>query len=377
MNTTAEDSEKLTHSQAPWSSLVGLLEWSTEVYDSPGPREFRRKLVRAGFGRFRARLDPIMDRPRLERILQLLELAGLDETLQRTGIAEYLLGYRPGLESHIFAALEREAEFVGFPVEERPGVGPMFMEHDLWDCGQLRFLRQGQAHGATLEVHGGIRFSDDGPILRKGLGGDLILGSPFEPFTPAERMRVVWRVDRALSLIAEVPSPTRRYVPECVDLIFARKFGDGQSVHSNSRTGRIGWIFLGNPHIDACSVGKVVEMILHEGLHHDLALREYQVPFLTEDCPTADRMMPSPWTGDLVSERNLSHAILVWFGLACFFERYGNQGELAGFTDQRLSFYRAGFTKGNLARNFESPSHVHPCYLELLDRIQERALSWP
>lgn len=366
METNSALQSQPNHPPGDLAVLVDWLEWGDHPYQPEDPRAFRRALVRRAFRSFRARLDPVLDGPRFERMARAFERGSLEPVLQKTGVAEVLLGYAPGQEELVFQALEREASFFQKPSSDQ----------DVWDAGQTLRLRQGEVVSMSTPLCGGIPFCDDGPVLRQGLSRDKILGTPFTAFTAAEKMKVVWRVDRALELISAVPSPTRSYVPLCVDRIFARKFGAENQVHSNSRTGRIGWIFLGNPHLEECSVGKVIEMILHEGLHHDLALREYKTPFLAEDCPTAERLVPSPWTGNPVAERNLSHAILVWFGLACFFERFGQHPEIAGFTKERLPFYRAGFHQGRLSRHFESPDFVHPSYLALLERIEERAIGW-
>lgn len=343
-----------------------MLQWQEEPYVPEDPWALRKTFVRVAFRRLREQLLRAGRGPELQAIVRAIGAKNFDSILQKAGVAEVLLAYRPGGEAEVVELLGREAAIAGrHPVEGA-----------VWDGSQLVCLEGGDVRDVSIELRGGVRYADDGPYVREGVPGDSILEGPFVPFDEGERSRVRDRVERALDLIAQVPSPTRHYVTHGLRVVFARKFGDGSRVHSNSRTGRIGWIVLGNPHLEACSVGQIVEMILHESLHHDLALREYRAPFMSEESPTRNSSVVSPWTGAKLVEKNLSHAILVWFSLASFFGRFGDRDELAAFTERRLAFYRSGFARGRLADLFGSPEHLHPSYVALLDRIDELARDW-
>ena len=350
------------------SSLAELLQWDTAAYGPSNLWERRHHVVLASFRRLAKRLDWILDQERLRSLVAAVPQPLLKEVLLRTGLAEQVIGSKRGEERRTLDLLARELAFEGVSPASYEGEWNLAQTHQLIECSAVRKATRLEPFSIDL-VH-------CGPLLEANTEGNRIFSGPFVPFSERERARIETTLRTALEVIDAVPSPTKQYVFDCVQVIFVRKFGDGTETHSNSRTGRIGWINIGNPHLPEFTVARCVEMILHEALHHYLSLLEYTAPLMPEDYPESEALITPPWTGRDLTERNLCHATLVWFGLARFFRRFGGDGRFEGRGVDRLDFYEAGFQQRPLIQNFSSPDQLSPMFSDALHEIEGLLDSW-
>ncbi len=135
------------------------------------------------------------------------------------------------------------------------------------------------------------------------------------------------RIETAQAIVAKV-SPSALSMVECFTTVIQfRQNTERPNVVNSSRHTSIGLIRCDNFHKLHDDMPEVVDMLVHESIHQFLHLFEEQLFAFVDvtKAPTEtldERLYPSPWSGNLLDLRSFTHAILVWYGLANFWEQF-------------------------------------------------------
>lgn len=84
------------------------------------------------------------------------------------------------------------------------------------------------------------------------------------------------------------------------------------------------WCQIDN--VPSYSTVEIASAILHEAIHNYTWFVEIDFP--TVKTEYKDKKVKSPWTGDLITLGNLTHAVLVWFGLYEFYKKLAIDNEI-------------------------------------------------
>ena len=173
------------------------------------------------------------------------------------------------------------------------------------------------------------------------------------------------RIDTAKALIEKVSKGAASLIDTFTTTIQFRLNENRPNVVNSSTHTSIGLIRCENFHKLHTDLPEVVDMLVHESIHQYLHLFEEQLfPFVrVEDIPPErleSRDYPSPWSGNPLDLRSYTHAILVWFGLAHFWEQWLTSGirhpevtvvqAQQKLTEARFGFVNSASVLDNLGR---------------------------
>lgn len=165
-----------------------------------------------------------------------------------------------------------------------------------------------------------------------------------QPLTPLEFVQARARLTAGFQRIHSIMPNAAALLTTCVRVIAVAKLSKSPNmIMSTSRIDCLGMMALGNLQSDQWTRARIMDSLVHEGIH--CALFKLELLFgLLSDYKLAERLaVVSPWSGRTLPLAAFVHACFVWFGLWSFWSSL--LGEEPG-ADER--FYRAqnGFAAG-------------------------------
>jgi hypothetical protein len=131
------------------------------------------------------------------------------------------------------------------------------------------------------------------------------------------------QVNKAMEVIAEVSTEALSLIENFTTTIHFRENPNHPNFCSWSTHIGVGKITASNFGDVASDLAEVIDFLIHESIHNFLHLVEEQYgPFLEEAAYSLpwikEKIVPSPWSGKKIDLGSYTHAISVWYGLACF-----------------------------------------------------------
>jgi hypothetical protein len=150
-------------------------------------------------------------------------------------------------------------------------------------------------------------------------------GSEFSFLTPPQIECAIEKLMLAFDAVDAVSKEMSEFVSAYVSVIVIRaELSYSNAFSSSSFLPLPGLCLLCNSHLDAVTVQRLQEALVHEAIHCFLFLiEEVQKPLLRDPC-WHDETVSSPWTGTEIGLHSFVHASAVWYGMHRFWS-YGLQ----------------------------------------------------
>lgn len=346
------------------NQLVEFLSWK-DVSAELAPAklwEYRNSII---LGRLALLEERCNWTPTTNNLKQLRERLGGDVFRQlvcEPPLGEIVLGLQPSQLDKLVSFLRTEMLFVS---------GGETVPKTRWKLDETAKMVDGKVVENSTVVFGhNNRLVFESPYAQS-LDSDVSMaGENYVPMNRDEAGIVVQKMSEVLAEIQKISANTYSLVNKCATIVNCWKNSMEVRTHSFSRTSRLGTVFMINAHLPECSLGLFAEMLIHESIHHFLSMVEYFGQFMPSSYRHKHKILMSPWTGRPLHEKNLSHAILVWFGLMMFFQDCEQSPRLSGFAKSRLEFYQKGFEAVTLPSLFTDIDSLDPRYVELLELLR-------
>lgn len=213
----------------------------------------------------------------------------------------------PQLGHFILAALRAEERLAGVP---------MRFEAEAWTAlGDVGFFPDGRIERQPqLSFEMPLDFGS--PLARAVDLGNGDTTTPREPFTPAERARVLSLLGEACAGIERVNSLILAFTVRFNKVLVLQKDSAEPNNFTSGSTGQyVGRSFLTNPHLDGVHVVAVAESLVHEAIHALLYMQERRKAWVSTSLYQGPQVLISPWTGSRLALRPFMQACFVWYGL--------------------------------------------------------------
>ena len=210
------------------------------------------------------------------------------------------------------------------------------------------------AEKPSLFTANGLRIDADGML--HNLSHPNILA----PSTEQTNFYVA-QINKAMNVIAEVSPEALSLIENFTTTIHLRENPHHPNFCSWSTHTGVGKITACNFSDVASDLAEVIDFLIHESIHNFLHLVEEQYgPFLEDSAYSLpwikEKIVPSPWSGKKIDLGSYTHAISVWYGLACFWLKA--QG-YAGPYAQELGAKRIQKMIAQASHGFTKRENVH------------------
>jgi hypothetical protein len=171
----------------------------------------------------------------------------------------------------------------------------------------------------------------------------------------------VAQINKAMEVIAEVSPEALSLIENFTTTIHFRENPNHPNYCSWSTHIGVGKITACNFSDVADDLTEVVDFLIHESIHNFLHLVEEEYgPFLEHSAYSLpwikEKIVPSPWSGKKIDLGSYTHAISVWYGLACFWLR---AQAYAGSHAQELGAKRVQKMIAQASHGFIKRENVH------------------
>ncbi|HWL88441.1 MAG TPA: hypothetical protein VNO21_21710 [Polyangiaceae bacterium] len=236
----------------------------------------------------------------------------------------------------------------------------------------------------SMNVGGCITLDFDSPLATRTDPTSGVMSQPRLVMDHEERSTLQCKLDAALDMIDAIEPTygvlirnfTRRIIVRKSAETLARAAANGRRFSSEHSSNQRGVIKLLNFHFPEKSAGACTESLLHESLHVMLASYEHFTSSFTSR-QRATRPV-SPWSGNLIPNSSLSHAIFIYYACHRLFN-IGASSDSPLFDvvksemRAKIQHFAAGFLISQpLSKLFVDSSPIGAELQEVLDLMQRR-----
>lgn len=160
-----------------------------------------------------------------------------------------------------------------------------------------------------------------------------------EDYSFEEAEELMDHLDKCLEPIDE---PVLSLLTNFIHVVHFRK-SPTQATSSSTNGGLIGRVLIGNAQLYNYEL--FAEAMVHEATHGVLFMLNELEEWMpgTKEHNSNDHHIPSPWTGNLLTPRNLFQACFVWYGIYQFFQSYGAKYPDQKVVNDRMALISKGF----------------------------------
>jgi|GEM_PF-3913844 len=149
-------------------------------------------------------------------------------------------------------------------------------------------------------------------------------------------------MDHLTACLDPVHSSAVSLISNFIHVVHFRKSA-GMATSSSTNGGYIGRVLIGNAQLYTPEL--FADAMVHEAIHGILFMINEFIEWMPGNKEESSNKydIPSPWTGNLLTPRNLFQACFVWYGLYKFFQSHQNRFKNTKAVTDRMEFIQNGF----------------------------------